>query len=354
MLHLAVPFPILVDDMTKPMPELTMGSGLRLMAEHCPQTRHRCVMVQRGLKDGMPMLKTLPFSALRTLESVVRLRGFGRAAEELRVTQSAVSQHIKQLEDWLGHQLLIRKGRETLPTPDGERLAAAVQTGFGAVERMCDDLRDTKITRRDDLLVAAPPGFAFVWLLPRLMRFDALHRDISISLSTDPKSQAPGSSDADLIISYSLGGFANMHAEWLMSEQMAPVCAPQLAETLHKVEDLTEHVILQDTLDTPEHRRNWTFWANEVNVTLPHFSRTRTYGQANMVIQAAIDGVGVAMGRSPLVFDAIARGNLVQPFEQFAESQFSYWIVCRHDALKSKSVQAFRSWLHDAAAQTQT
>ncbi|MFK7753181.1 MAG: LysR substrate-binding domain-containing protein [Sedimentitalea sp.] len=297
------------------------------------------------------MLKTLPFAALRTLESVIRLQGFGLAADELNVTQSAVSQHVKQLEEWLGHPLLIRQSRRTTPTPTGERLASAVRDGFGRVERVCDELRDAKITRHAGLLVAAPPGFGFVWLLPRLFQFDQRHPDIPISLSTDPKSQAPAASDADVIISYSAGGFPDMHAEKLMSETMAPVCAPQLADRLSSIADLPGHVILRDTIDTPDHHDTWAFWEKEVDATLPDFPRTRTYGQANMVIQAAVAGSGVAMGRGPLVADAIAQGTLVYPFKDVAHSQFSYWFVCSHKALASKSVQAFRMWLHETAAQ---
>ncbi len=293
------------------------------------------------------MLKTLPYNALRTLEAVVRLRGFGRAADELNVTQSAVRQHVKQLEDWLGHRLLIRQGPQTIPTENGEQLASAVRGGFGSIELICDELRDTKITRRHGILVAAPPGFAFLWLLPRLLDFDEQNPSIPISLSTDPKSQASSSSQADVVISYSLGGFPIMHAEKLMSEAMSPVCSPKLAESLNSITDLANHVILQDTLETPEHRSNWAFWAKEANITLPHFSRIRKYGQANMVIQAAENGSGIAMGRSPLVEAAIKRGTLVYPFSKFAQSQFSYWFVCQHDALKSKSIKIFKSWLHE-------
>ena len=293
------------------------------------------------------MLKTLPYSAFRTLESVVRVQGFGRAAEELNVTQSAVSQHIKQLEDWLGHPLLIRRSRQTIPTEQGERLAHAVRAGFGTVEQLCEELRDSKNTKRDGLLVAAPPGFGFVWLLPRLFRFDAAHPDIPISLSSDPTSQSPNTSDADVILSYSAGGFPNMHAEKLMSETMSPVCAPSLAQSLHSVEDIAKHVMLLDTTNMPDHLSSWAFWAKEVGVTLPHIPRSRKFGQANMVIQAAISGSGIAMGRDPLVSDALKAGTLVHPFPDFAHSQFSYWFVCKHEALKSDAVQAFRAWLQD-------
>lgn len=296
------------------------------------------------------MLKTLPYNALRTLEAVVRLRGFGRAADELNVTQSAVSQQIKQLEDWLGHQLVIRKSPQIVPTETGERLAGTIRDGFGSVSLVCDTLRDAKKIRSPNVLVSTPPGFAFVWLLPRLLNFDERHPDISVSLSTDPKSQVSASSDADIIISYSAGGFPGMHAEKLMSETMSPVCAPTLAHNIKSVSDLAQHVILQDTVDAPFYRSLWDFWAKETQNSLPHFPYTRQYGQANMVIQAAINGSGVAMGRSPLVMDAIKAGTLVYPFADTAQSQFSYWFVCQHDALKSQSVKAFRSWIQEVAA----
>lgn len=296
------------------------------------------------------MLKTLPYNALRTLEAVVRLRGFGRAADELNVTQSAVSQHIKQLEDWLGHQLLIRQSPHTLATEYGEQLARAVRDGFGPIAGLCDEMRTTHHVHKHRVLVAAPPGFAFVWLLPRLLDFDNTYPDTPVSLSTDPKSQNPAISDADVIISYATGGFPNMHAEPLMTEQMAPVCAPELATHLTSITDLANHVILEDVLETPAHEPNWSFWAKEVGVSLPTFPRHRKFGQANLVIQAAISGSGIAMGRGPLVEDAIAAGVLVHPFPDFAQSQFSYWFVCKHTALKSKSVQAFHSWIKTQTA----
>lgn len=295
------------------------------------------------------MLKTLPFNALRTLEAVVRLRGFGRAAGELNVTQSAVSQHVRQLEDWLDQRLLIRKGRQTIPTEAGDRLAQAVRDGFGMVETLCHDLKSASESA-SGILVGSPPGFAFVWLLPRLLNFDAQNPEISVSLSTDPQARDPALGEADVFISYSAGGFPGLHAERLMTETMSPVCAPKLAERLKTVHDLAHLTILKDTLETSDHGSNWDTWAREQGLTMPRFARSRSYGQANLVVQAAVQGLGVAMGRSPLVNDALANGSLVQPFGISVPSQFSYWFVCRHSALKSPSVQAFRDWLHREAA----
>lgn len=296
------------------------------------------------------MLKTLPFNALRTLEAVVRLRGFGRAADELNVTQSAVSQHIRHLEDWLGQRLLIRRGRQTLPTDAGERLARATREGFGMVEGICEELRGTSKPQNTGILVGSPPGFAFLWLLPRLLNFDDSNPDVSISLSTDPQSRDPDLSEADVYICYSAGGFPGMHAEQLMNEAMSPVCAPKLAEKLHDVGDLAGHTILRDNLESADMASNWEFWSKECDIALPRFDRTRTYGQANLVVQAAAQGLGVAMGRGPLVADAVAAGTLVYPYPHVAQSQFSYWFVCAHETLASKPVQAFRRWLHEEAS----
>ncbi len=296
------------------------------------------------------MLKTLPYAALRTLEAVVRLRGFGRAAEELNVTQSAVSQHVKSLEEWLGHKLLHRHRPQIEPTETGARLADAVRSGFGMVESLCDDLRVAPMKRAPGLRIAAPPGFAYLWLLPRLLQFDELHPNTPVSLSTNPDSLDLRISDADAMICYSTGGFPDMHAERLLSETLAPVCTPEIANTLKTPADLAAHVILEDVHAVQTQQSNWDVWAKEVGIKLPHFKRKRRFGQANLVVQAAVDGLGIAMGRSPLVQGLMDEGKLVYPFPEAAASQFDYWFVCKHNALEGRSVKAFRNWLRDAGA----
>ena len=292
------------------------------------------------------MLKTLPYTALRTFEAVERLRGFGRAAEELNVTQSAVSHHVKSLEEWLGHQLLRRQGRRTVPTEAGERLADALRKGFGLVETICDDLRGAPQRQSNGLRIGAPPGFAYLWLLPRLLKFDELHPSTPVSLSTDPHALDLKASDADAMICYSFGGFPDLHAEHLLSETLAPVCAPDIAEKIASPQDLADHIILEDVHDTPGRPSNWDIWSKEVGVPLPPFKRRRRFGQANLVVQAAMDGLGIAMGRSPLVEAALADGKLVELFGKHAPSQYAYWFVCSHDALELPAVNAFRKWLH--------
>lgn len=296
------------------------------------------------------MLKLLPFSALRTLETVVRLNGFGRAAEELSVTQSAVSQHIKSLEEWTGHKLLIRGARKTVPTDSGLRLASAVAEGFGSVQMVCDELRDRTKPKTRGLLLASPPGFAFVWLLPRLMEFDELNPGIPVSLSTDVFARDASADVADVMIHYGAGGFPGLHSEQLMDERMTPVCAPDMAQKITTVDDLQHLTVLQDDVQQLGIPSTWTIWADQVGVKLPKLASVRKYGQANMVVQAAIKGVGVAMGRAPLVTDALADGSLVCPLPMLAQSQLAYWFVCRPEAMKQKRVKVFRDWLFDAVS----
>ncbi len=300
------------------------------------------------------MKANLPFAALRTFESVARLRGFGRAAEELGVTQSAVSQHVKALEDWLDLRLLTRSttgglGRAT-PTEDGARLAQAVETGFGAIATLCHELRAAR-SPNQAIVLSCLPGFAVNWLFPRLINFDQRHPDIPVSIMTTSPHMADDG--ADLAIRYGLGDYAGMHVEKLMSERLFPVCAPALLARLplDNVADLARHSLLYDDIaDVGGAPPTWDYWARALGLSLPRPARTRRFGQSNMVVQAAISGFGVALGREPLVVDPLADGRLVRPFPQTVDSQFAYWLVCKPEALASERINAIRTWLHDEVA----
>ena len=298
------------------------------------------------------MKANLPFGALRTFESVARLRGFGRAAEELGVTQSAVSQQVKSLEEWLGCQLMTRGAGRVTPTEDGARLAQTVATGFGAVAGLCHELRATRSTG-PAIGLSCLPGFAVNWLFPRLIHFDQRHPDIPVSIITTDALADFGEADTDIAIRYGLGGYAGLHVEKLMSERLFPVCAPGLLARvpLKQVADFARHTLLYDDVaDTGGTPPTWDYWARELGITLPRPARTRRFGQSNMVVQAAISGFGVALGREPLVIDALSDGRLVRPFPDMVVSQFSYWIVCPVEALTSPRVTAIRGWLQDEAA----
>lgn len=296
------------------------------------------------------MIINLPYPTLRAFEAVVRHSGFSAAAHELGISQSAISQHVKSLEEWLGQELLVRGARRSRPTPEGEQLAHAISEGLGRISNVCTQLRDKQRMNRT-IVISCLPGFAFNWLFSRLLHFDIAYPDLSISIATDTGEHPFTGVDADIGIRYGQGDFPGLAAEKLMGEQLFPVCAPSLLPELKSIEDLARHTLLVDeNLPYGSASPTWDFWAQASNLTLPKPLRTRRFGQANMVTQAAIKGLGVALGREPLVIDALCDNRLVRPFEEITKSHYSYWLVCRPEIRNSPRVKTFLEWIHSEVA----
>ena len=294
------------------------------------------------------MILNLPYTSLRAFEAVVRHGTFSAAAEELGVSQSAVSQHVKALEEWLGHDLMTRGARRSQPSRDGATLARAIADGLGRISDVCEEIRDKR--RADNtIVISCLPGFAYIWLFPRLVNFDLAHPHLSISIATDTGLSAFSTAQADIGIRYGHGNYPGFHVEELMGEDVFPVCAPALLAGQHPIKtpsDLSHHTQLRDEFSafarTPP---SWEFWARENKFVLPNPARTRSFGQSNMVIQAAIQGAGVAIGREPLVVDALLDGRLVRPFLQTARSQLKYWLVYADRAKESDKITLFLDWI---------
>lgn len=294
------------------------------------------------------MILNLPFAALRAFEAVARHGSFSGAADELGVGQSAVSQHVKALEEWLGHDLITRGARRSIPTRDGARLALSISDGLGQISEVCDDIRDKG---RDDrtIVISCHPGFAFIWLFPRLLSFDQAHPEYAISITTDTGLRGVARAEADIAIRYGTGDFPGYGVRLLMHETLFPVCAPGLLtgpDAIRSLDDLAHHTQIRDefaptTTDLP----TWEYWARESGQTLPTPARIRSFGQSNMVVQATLQGDGIAMGRSPLVMDAMRDGRLVRPFPQTVPSPLDYWLVYPDDHRRLKKIALFLDWI---------
>ncbi len=299
------------------------------------------------------MILNLPYTALRAFEAVARQGSFSAAADELGVSQSAVSQHVKSLEDWLGHDLMTRGARRSAPTPEGARLAQAITLGLGRISEVCDDIRSTR-RASSTIVISCLPGFAFIWLFPRLMNFDLAHPDLAISIATDTGFSDLSRARAQIGIRYGDGSNPGFEVEPLMAEDLVPVCAPALLRDgppLRDVTDLALHTRLEDQFspqisDPP----SWEYWASENDLTLPAPARSRSFGQTNLVVQAAIQGGGVALGRSPLVGDALADGRLVRPLPQIARSRLGYWLVYATAQRDNPAARLFIDWIKAEAA----
>ncbi|WP_108485469.1 LysR substrate-binding domain-containing protein [Oceaniglobus ichthyenteri] len=294
----------------------------------------------------------LPYGALRAFEAVVRCNGFSAAADELGVSQSAVSQHVKSLEEWLGQDLLIRGARQSRPTDDGALLARAIRDGLGRISDVCTTLRDR---RRGDntIVISCLPGFAFTWLFPRLLHFDLAHPDLALSITTNTGHGPFTARDADIGICYGFGHHPDLHAERLLEERLFPVCAPALATSApSRIETfLAQNTLLHDALaDFGGSQPTWEFWARECGVSINNHMPPRQFDQSHMVVHGAIQGLGVALGREPLVIDALTEGKLVRPYPQIAQSQLAYWLVCPTHARDIPKNRAFLEWIKTEAA----
>ncbi|WP_052245473.1 LysR substrate-binding domain-containing protein [Halocynthiibacter namhaensis] len=262
------------------------------------------------------------------------------------------------LETWLGRDLLVRGARRSKPTAEGQILAHTVDESLGRIDEVCNDIRRQKF-KASGLVVCCPPGFAFTWLFPRLLDFDLKHPEISLSISTDSAEMSRLPDSADIGIRYGLGDFPGLYVEHLMSERVFPVCAPNLLAGANEGQadpaELHGFTLLMDEFHnragTPP---DWKFWALETGVMLPKGMRSRSFSQSNLVTQAAIQGLGVAMGREPLVAAALDDGSLVRPFPKTARSQYSYWIVCPHSARNHSQIQSFIAWVRGQVSRVHT
>lgn len=304
--------------------------------------------------SGSPLLHLPPIAALRAFEAAARLKSFTLAAEELGLTQSAISHQVHGLEDHLGFELFHREPRRIVLTVKGEALAISVREGLGIVARTIREL--TRADTGPRLVVSTLAGFAVKWLFPRLIRFDELHPQIELEIATSGQLADFSANEADVAIRYGLGHYPGLHVEKILGEEMFPVCAPKLMQgpkALRKPADLARVPLLHDDIQRlGGHAPGWPTWLDAAGVTGIDLSKGRRFGQSNMSIQGAIEGLGVALGRGPLVVDDLKAGRLVKPFDFGVPSGYDYYFVCPARMLDKPKIAAFRKWLLDEAKAT--
>ena len=282
-----------------------------------------------------------PLTALRVFESAARHLSFTRAAQELNVTQAAVSHQVKALEDWLGLKLFRRLNRSLLLTDAGQAYLPTVREGFERLIEGTDRLR-----RRDRggvLTITAVASFVAKWLVPRLGRFRELHPEIDVRISTEVRVVDFAREDFDMGIRYGGGAWPGLRIDHLMAEDVFPVCSPGLLAGPHPLNepaDLRHHTLLHDDM-----REDWRMWLLAAGVEGVDPTRGTGFSQSSTVVQAAIQGLGVALGRSVLVADDLAAGRLIKPFDVSLSTRYGYYVVCAPAAADRPKVAAFRTWL---------
>ncbi len=290
------------------------------------------------------MTARLPsLNGLRAFEAAARHLSFTSAAQELNVTQTAISHQIRRLEDELGVKLFVRQSRSLALTPQAADYLPGIRAAFQDLRTATDRL----LRKGQDrvLTVSTVASFAAKWLLPRLTGFQEQHPDIEVRITTSVDLVDFRRDDVDAAIRYGRGQWPGLQAEWLMADQLFPVCSPALLtgdNGLKRPEDLARFTLLHNSVNGDD----WRLWLAAAGLPAA-IARGRglTFDLAFMTLQAAIDGIGVAIGHTSFVQDDIAKGRLVAPFDMTLPAEAGYYFVAPPDKIAAPKVEAFRTWL---------
>jgi DNA-binding transcriptional LysR family regulator len=307
-------------------------------------------MSKRNATSG-PRLPALDL--LKGYEAAARLLSFTRAGEELHLTQSAVSRQIKELEDQLGVALFERRHRALALTEAGRELYPAAAQVLATMRAVTERLH--ALSAQKSLSVSTTPAFAALWLIPRLATFARENPGVDVRVAAETRIQDLQRERIDVAVRYATQALAGPDALRLFGEQMFPVCSPKLVAgaqpPLNAPADLRRHALLH--LDDPEGRwpwQSWRVWLEAAGAGDIRPAGNLSFSSYGDVIAAAIAGHGVALGRSPLVRDALRAGTLAAPFGARAESNRAYYLIVSRTAAQRPEVGRFAEWVRREAA----
>jgi LysR family glycine cleavage system transcriptional activator len=307
--------------------------------------------------------RPLALTNLRAFEAVARRLNFSEAADELFVTQSAISRQIKGLEDELGSPLFVRGTRHVEITQAGQVLLRSVEPWLARLDAGVRQIRETRSRRRVSVTTFA--SFASLWLLPRIEAFQSQHPDIDIRVSAHDALADLDDPELDLALRYCSPAQAPPAAVRLFGEVLTPVVSRQLMEQIRRGEappltcaaDLAEHTLAEeDDNKTSTEFLSWRHWLAQQGAPLLQPRRWLYLNFTYQQVQAALAGHGVALARVALVFEALARGELVEPFGEAGRtaSPFAYWLLVPPGKRARTEVGEFCGWVEAQAAQTRT
>ncbi|MDX6750889.1 transcriptional regulator GcvA [Geminicoccaceae bacterium 1502E] len=305
----------------------------------------------------MPSLPPMPpMNALRAFEAAARHASFVRAAGELHVTPAAVSQQVRQLEQVLGVELFRRLPRGLMLTEIGRACLPELQKGFAHLARAVENMvRGSPV---GPLTVSVIPSFAARWLVPRLRGFVETYPEIDITIRSELRSVDFAHEEVDLGIRYGRGVYPGLDATLLLTEEVFPVCAPSLLngpKPLRRLADLRHHTLLHDRqLTGEEPSLAWARWLRDAGLREIDPERGPGFTDAVMLVEAAVRGMGVALGRTALVADELEAGRLVRPFPVAVPADYAYYAVVPQGRVRSPRVRPFLDWLETEAARSMT
>lgn len=293
-----------------------------------------------GLRGKLP-----PAHSLVVFEAAARHLNFTRAAAELNVTQAAVSRQIQVLEDHMGVALFHRLHRALKLTREGQRLHQAVAMGLGHIANTAAEIR--RVRREDELTVSSSVTFASYWLMSRVAKFRAMRPDIELRLVASAPVRDLVVAGIDLAIRYGRGRWPGVEAIPLMDNEIFPVCAPSYLKAPRRLREPAD--LLNETLlHLVEFDRNWVTWEawlHAFGADGPPSARGVEFDNYLILVQAALDGQGIALGGGRLAEDFLERGALIRPIEASLRSERGFYLVIPRDVPLAEPARLFRDWI---------
>ena len=283
-----------------------------------------------------------PLNNLKTFEAAGRLLSFKAAAEEMHVTPSAVSHAIQSLEDWLGVTLFVR-------SPKGLSLSEAGQAYLGYVSEALQLLaRGTQglpgFAPRNMLSISCAPSFASRWLIPNLHGFREANPQIAISIDTSHRRMEFPVDDVDVAIRHGEGQWAGLYSVPLSPETLVPVASPGLLARSGPIRS-TQELARQTLLAVSSINEDWSTWFGQTSPEPVCTGQVLYFDTIHLALDAAVQGLGVAIGRRPLVDEDLAAGRLVQAMEPAIPSTTRHWLVCSPESSRWPEISCFREWI---------
>lgn len=288
---------------------------------------------------------------LHTFEVAARHSSFTRAAEELHLTQGAISQRIQRLESMLRFKLFLRLARRLSLTPEGEQLLAALSVSLQHINEVIADIRFQEL--RGTLVIGLPPAFGQLWLMPLLQGFKSQYRSLDLVFQTQNGLPDFEADPIDMAVHYGRTEMPHLQVWPLFEEWLLPVCSPAYAldHGLSGRRDLRGCSLLHctESMENRDLAQEWMQWSAAVDIELPHRNRKYVFNQHAVAIEAAKHGMGIAMGRWQLVRPAVLRGELALPFADAIPAERSYSLCCSRIHAQRPRYQALANWLRQVA-----
>ena len=282
-----------------------------------------------------------PLNSLKVFEAAARHLSFTRAAEELFVTQAAVSHQIKALEEFLGLKLFRRRNRALLLTEEGQSYFLDIKDIFTLVAEATDKVLER--SEKGALTIALPPSFAIQWLVPRLADFNSQELDIDVRIKAVDMDESSLTDDVDVAIYYGRGNWPGLRADKLYQEYLIPLCSPAIllgSKPLNSLSDLQHHTLLHDTS-----RKEWKQFAKQNGLVGVNVNHGPIFSHSTMVLQAAAHGQGIALGNNVLARPEIDAGRLIAPFDEVLVSKNAFYVVCHEKQADTGRIATFRDWM---------